>query len=204
MDFKLQDIGLTQEELQDRVVEHIADQMIDQVLINLCEEPVEADSGDEESTKRPKKPAAGVRRRMRTEFVQRVKKRVNERFDAEIDQLVASVTQAEVKTVVDNFMLHPTNAYGETKGSPMTLTEYVVRRVKKILKEPTTKSSTSIRSHKTTGVNIDTAIRDYVTQIMQANVNDVAAELNAHMKESMLEVSRMVADKIKIVASNKR
>lgn len=106
-------LGITKEELAERVVKRIAEQM----LSHFYSDP----DGDE--TDEP------------TEFRRVIEKRVTARIDEAVDQIAAKNVLPNVGEYVENMCLQETNKWGEAKGKKLTFIEYLIARAEAYLTE---------------------------------------------------------------------
>lgn len=111
--FTLENIGLSKEELQERVVAHIADLILS------------SESYDEDGD--PVKQASQFKR----QIVDLVKKRANEKIEA----IAAEHILPNVSQFVENLCLQETNKWGEKTGKQMTFIEYLVQRAEVYMSE---------------------------------------------------------------------
>ena len=111
--FDLESIGLDPEELQERVIERIADQALTSIGID--------EWGDEHD--RPSSLSA------------KLDKRVKEHIDNAINRLAEEHVLPNVSTYIENLTIQETNKWGESKGKELTFIEYLVERAEAYLRE---------------------------------------------------------------------
>lgn len=108
----LEAIGLSRDELEGKVVAAITEGLLSEW------------ASDEDGEGRTNTPLANKLRKLITE---------------QIDKKLASLAQKHVLPgigkLVEKMLLTPTNTYGEPKGPPETLAEYMTRRAEDFLKE---------------------------------------------------------------------
>lgn len=113
MPLDLAELGLTQEELQERVVSTIAN--------NLLTQPWMTD--DDEEIDHPSS----------------LKKQIDEEIKRRIDESVAAIVDKHIlpnaQTLIENLTLQETNRWGEKKGEPVTFVEYLVQRAEAYMRE---------------------------------------------------------------------
>lgn len=114
MNLDLQSLGFTKEELQERVVERICDQL----LTTLDYDP---DSDTEQ-------PVA-------SRFQQAIKDMVKKRIDTTINTLAERYVLPNVAQYIEDLTLQQTNQWGEKQGAPVTFVEYLVRRAQAYMQE---------------------------------------------------------------------
>lgn len=109
----LQQLGFTQEELQDRVVERICEQLLTSIEYDA--------EGDEY-------PASS---RFQSAIKDLIKKRVDETISAMAERYVLP----NVAKYIEELTLQQTNSWGEKKGEPVTFIEYLVGRAQAYMQE---------------------------------------------------------------------
>lgn len=114
MNIDLQSLGFTQEELQDRVVERICEQLLTSI-------DYDPDSGEE----------APVASRFQNAIKDMVKKRVDETINA----LAERYLLPNVGKFIEELTIQETNQWGEKRGEPVTFIEYLVGRGKAYMQE---------------------------------------------------------------------
>ena len=191
MEISLESLGLTTEQMQDRLIEAMIDRFLTSRVSDEDGEPVVVAS----------------------RFKDAVQKAIAERVDASVERLIAPALEGGVGSYLSTFRIQHTSIYGEPKREPETITEYIVRRANEYLtegvdwqgrtKEDVRKSGSSYGSHRseTTRVAflIDKRLNEEIAQAMKqalASANDaitnglksaVAFELNklnAKLKEA--------------------
>jgi hypothetical protein len=110
----LNDLGFTKEELQDRVV----NQLCESLLVSTFYDEDDQESGKAES-----------------HFMQKLKAVVLKRIDKTIEEMAAKHVLPNVSKYIEGFCLQETTAWGEKKGSPMSFTEYLVKRAEHYMNE---------------------------------------------------------------------
>ena len=113
MSITLEMLGLTQEELQDRVVKTAADQLLNTVTHD--------EDGDEVA--------------IPSDLSRRVRKEIEIRIDAAVKKVGEEKIGPMVESLVRGATLQATNKWGEKKGEPVTFTEYLVQRADAYLRE---------------------------------------------------------------------
>lgn len=118
MSITLQDLGLTQDELLDRVVAATANALLTSTVLSM---------DDEESEESWDRVVSPLKRKLDTE--------IQRRIDAAVAALLAQHIEPLVTTKLDTLLLIPTNQWGERKGQPETFLEYATRRAEAFLSE---------------------------------------------------------------------
>lgn len=113
MNLTLEAIGITKEELQSRVVEQIAQELL----------TIEAVDED------------GDPFREQSKFAKGISELVRERINDHVAKIAEAHVLPRVGELVDNIVLQETNKWGEKRGAPMTLIEYLTSRAEAYLRE---------------------------------------------------------------------
>lgn len=106
-------LGITQEELQQKVVEAAVERLMTTVYT------------DEDGDEYPR----------RSDFTKRVEDAVREAIDAKVDAIAKEHVEPAIGERIENCVLQRTNEWGDKKGEPMTFTEYLVQRADGWLRE---------------------------------------------------------------------
>lgn len=109
----IDDLGITQEELVNRVVERIADRFL---LVTVAGE--EGEEWDDDSS-----------------FAKNVKREVQARVDQAVTALGDKHILPNVTDYIENLTLQETTKWGEKRGQPLTFTEYLVLRAEHYMQE---------------------------------------------------------------------
>lgn len=109
---QLADLGLTQDELRDRVV----DQICDQLLMS------KAFDGDGEYNEK-------------SEFARNVSEQVKKRIDTTVTNIADQHVLPRVREIIESTCLQATNKWGEAKGEKLTFIEYLVHCAEKYINE---------------------------------------------------------------------
>lgn len=114
MAVSIEDLGISKEELQDRVVEHIAERYVNDTSFD--------EDGRHEHT-RP------------TKLAERLKVLVTERIDAGLKKVIDEHILVDAEGYLKKMMLQETSSWGEKKGDPYTLIEWLQKRAVSYLTE---------------------------------------------------------------------
>lgn len=109
----IESLGLTQEELQERVVNKICNDLLSSELAD-----------DEDGVVSVSSPLA-----------KKLQKAIKERIDQGIAKLAETHVLPNVDTYIENIILQETNRWGEATGAKLTLREYLVQRADAYLRE---------------------------------------------------------------------
>lgn len=114
MSIDFQALGFTQEELQERVIARLCEQL----LTGMDYDP---DTGDD----------FPVASQFRRGVDERVKKQINDTINAIAEREVLP----NVASYIESLTLQETTTWGEKKGAPVTFTEYLVARAQAYMQE---------------------------------------------------------------------
>jgi hypothetical protein len=109
----LESIGLTQDELQERLIDALCDRLLTTVYFD--------DDGDET--------LQGSR------LKKQLQSQVEKKIDAAINAIAEKHILPNVATYLENLVLQQTNEWGEKKREPVTFIEYLVQRAEHYLNE---------------------------------------------------------------------
>jgi len=114
MQFDLKSIGLTQEELQARVVASITDQILTTRF------------SDED----------GYEDQRQSKFMDDLKKLAKDGIDAKVREIADNFVVPQISELVETISLQATNTWGEKTGEgPVTFIEYLIKRADDYMKE---------------------------------------------------------------------
>ncbi|WP_373379864.1 hypothetical protein [Cupriavidus nantongensis] len=114
MNFDLQSLGFTKDELQDRIVERICEQLLTTI-----------DYDPHSETEQP----------VASRFQQAIKDMVKKRIDETISALAEQYVLPNVAQYIEQLTLQQTNQWGEKQGAPVTFIEYLVKRAQSYMQE---------------------------------------------------------------------
>lgn len=107
----LEALGFTKDELQERVIQRICDQLLERYV------------GDEEGS-------------VQTALAKRLEKRTLEQVERSISTMFEKHILPNVSTYVENLTLQETNKWGEKTGKSLTFIEYLIQRAEAYILEP--------------------------------------------------------------------
>ncbi|NQE62982.1 hypothetical protein [Caulobacter sp. RHG1] len=113
MNITLESLGLSVEQMQDRLVEALIDRFL---TSNVSDEDGE--------------PVAIV-----SKFQTSIREAILTRVDESVERLIAPALDGSITSYIDNYKIQSTNGYGEPKREPETITEYIIRRANEYLTE---------------------------------------------------------------------
>lgn len=174
MEITLESLGLTVEQMQDRLV----DAMIDRFLTSTV--------SDEDG-----EPVAIVSR-----FQTSIREAILSRVDASVERLVAPALEGSITAYIDTFKVQHTNGYGEAKREPETITEYIVRRSREYLMEGVNHEGKS-RAEYTKGGRDTYGYKDQTTRVAYLIDKRLNDEIEAAMKEALKTANEAIAGGLK-------
>lgn len=193
MEFTCEQIGLDQTELQERIIESIAERMLNKYVTYSDED---GDVSDIENTK--------MRRKL--------DRAIMERIDAEVERVANAYLEPITADVINNYTLQQTNQWGEAKGDPMTFTEYLADRAAKYMEEPVdfngrTKKeslSSSFRASSTRMVYaIEKHLHYHIQEAMKKAIGESQKTLNSAILDTVKASLAEVSSKIKTTVTVK-
>lgn len=102
----LEELGMTKEELQDRVVERLCEELLNETIFD--------EFGDQDKRAST----------LRTKFDALIKQKI----DAGLNAICEKHILPNAESHLENMVIQVTNSFGEKKGEPKTLMEYAVAR----------------------------------------------------------------------------
>lgn len=109
----LESLGFSQQELQERVVEKLCEQVLRSVGYDEDGDEIDVDS----------------------KLSQTIEKRVKAHIDATINGLAEKHVLPNVATYIENLTLQATNKWGERRGEKVTFIEYLTQRAEAYMQE---------------------------------------------------------------------
>jgi hypothetical protein len=120
MELNLEALGITKEEVQNRVIDRLVEHALDDSYLDWDDE-----SGDEPSErKRPSK------------FAAKLHDKVQERVDAAVAEIAEKHILPNAAQYIENVTFQPTNRWGEKQEKAKTFREYLAERAENYLTEP--------------------------------------------------------------------
>lgn len=113
MNITLESLGLSVEQMQERLIDALIDRFLTSQVSDEDGEPVAVVS----------------------QFQRAIREAILNRVDESVERLIAPALEGSITSYIDNFKIVHTNGYGEVKREPETITEYVVRRASEYLSE---------------------------------------------------------------------
>ena len=163
-------LGMTQEELADRVVQRICDTVL---------EAVSTDEDEQEYTH------ASVWREALDELV-------TDRIDAKVEEMAAREVLPAVGEIIENLVLQSTTAWGERRGEPVTFIEYLIQRAEAYLKEEVTGDGKKPDSYsQSKQKRISWMIDQHLHYSIEKAMKQALAEANSNIVAGLEETVKM-------------
>lgn len=118
MELTCEQLGITPDDIADRVATKIAERMLAEVVPDYDDE-----TGEQVASERE------------TRFSQLVRKRVESKVGAAVDAVTQKVIGNCIEQRLEEMKFPQTNNYGEHKGEPLTIMEFIERRANTYLTE---------------------------------------------------------------------
>lgn len=168
----LESLGLTQEELADRVVTKLAESIKTGVSYDEDGEEYFSDSN----------------------FMRTLNQKVQDMLNAKIDEIGEKHVLPKVTAMVENLVLQETNKWGEKRGEPVTFVEYMVGRAEAYMNEPVnydgkTKEQSGSYSFSPTQTRITHLIEGHlhysISTAMKTALNDATTNIAKGINETV-------------------
>jgi hypothetical protein len=185
MAIDLNDLGMTKEELQEKVIDRICAQVLESTSFD--------DDGEERS-----RPSS-----FHGKLIALVKKTVDEK----IDQIAQASVLPNVAAFIDKLTLQETTKWGEKRGEPVTFVEYLVSRAEAYMTEEVdyhgkTRAEDSYNWRKHT-----TRLSHLIHEHLQFNINKAMTEAcgtaNKSIRSALEGAVKMALDTIKVSVETK-
>jgi len=162
----LQQIGLTQQEIQERV--------IDRIVVSMTEAHGCDEDGNETGP-------------FDSKFKRELDKRVELKINETISKLFEAHVAPNIESLISTFTLQQTNSWGEKTGNPVTFTEYLVQRADAYVREEVDSSGQSRKeSSSSYWSKSTTRIAFMIDKYLQYNIQNA-------MKEAMQTANSSIA-----------
>jgi hypothetical protein len=188
MELDLKMLGITQEELQDRVIDGIVERIMNDRTFNEYGDP----AGTEPSSLRA-----------------RIEKNVMARIDAGIAAVAEKHVLPNVESYLENFCLQETNQWGEKKkGAPVTFIEYLVAKANEYMGEQVDYWGKTKKDGDYNWRGKQTRVTHLINQHLQNNIEtamqQALGDINKSIAQGLYETCRLkineLAGTFKIVA----
>lgn len=164
----LAELGLTKEEIQDRVIERMCDRLL-------------MTKGTDED---------GEACRYASAFSQELNALIQEQIETSVASLAEKHVLPRVAGAVENICLQATNQWGEKVAQPMTFTEYLVSRAEAYLQE---KVNYEGKSQKESGGYSWSGTQTRITHLVHQHLH---YSIEAAMKQAVSEANKGIANGI--------
>jgi hypothetical protein len=176
-------LGITEEELQTRLVEkYVSDLRISHTT---------DEDGDEIETS--------------SQFDRAVRKAITDAIDSEVHRIADAYVLPRVATMIESHVIQKTNSWGDKVGQPMTFTEYLVQRTEEYITEKVdydgksrSECQFSSWTPKQTRVahmidkhlhySIDTAVKKALADLNSAVAKGLAATVQVKIEEALSKI----------------
>ena len=173
MKLDLESLGFTTAELQQRVIDQIVDQMM--------QEPTEDDDG-----------RTFLRR---SSFQQSLNAQIKAHIDATVERLAEQHVLPNVAQYIENLTITKTNQWGEKTGGTFTFIEYLVRRAEEYLTEKVNyegKGKDEAGGYSWTGkqTRVTYLINKHLQHSIEAAMKDAVAKANSVLVVGLQETAK--------------
>lgn len=171
----LEQLGFTQEELQNRVVESIVKQVLHTTSYN--------PDGDYEFTND-------------SSFKRELDKHVKNQIDTTIGALAEAHVLPNVNKYIEELVLQKTNQWGEKTGTPVTFVEYLVERANNYITEKVDyKGNSKAESQGYSWSGNTTRVAYLINQHLQYSIKSAVEQM---LKSANSQIAKGIEDAIKI------
>jgi hypothetical protein len=174
MKFDLSALGITQEELQQRVVDKIAEAVLRYETDDENGDPVWVES----------------------DMKRTMDKLVRERINAEVQRLADAHVLPKVTQMIETITLQQTNKWGEKTGEPVTFIEYLVQRADFYMNESVdfqgkAKGQGDSYSWKGAQTRLTHLVHEHLHYSIEAAMKDAIKSVNAAIVPALAETARL-------------
>lgn len=191
MELNLEALGISKEDLQERVVERLCDRVLTQQYFGQEE--------DEESSYEG------------TTFARKLNKEIEKMFNSEIEKIGERHVLPKVLELITNHCIQKTNQWGEKIGESRTFTEYLVDRAEAYLEEavdyrgdPAVVRGTRVHSWKEDSTRLTYEISRHLQFAIERSMKEAMDNINKSIVgglEGAVKIAlQSVVDKTKIEA----
>lgn len=186
----LEALGITQEELQERIVDKAVDQILDRYQ--------EWDEDGDEYVMRDQA------------FHNRINKAIKDQIDKLFTEYAAKHIAPVINERIADFVIQQTNRFGEKTGESLTLTEYLIQFAKSWMKQEVdssgkTREECGSYSYVKKGQRLQVAIdnqldfhiKNAMTEILKAAHETLGESLSAAVQTQLKEITKKIKVDIK-------
>ena len=178
MDFNCEMLGISQEEMQNRVVNAIAEKLMSKTIMTQWDE-----NEDQEKI-------------VNTKFAKAVIDKINEHFKNKVDELFNEQIAGKIDNLLTNYIIKETNQLGESLGKERTVTEFIIERFNVFIKEQVDSKGNPKRKNdcyfKPQGtrltVAVDTYFKDHLEKAMKTILKNTDKTLIEEVTESFRKI----------------
>lgn len=180
-------LGLTPEELQDRIIERAVSTLLETTQYD--------EDGDSFTDHSP--------------LAQRLQKLVKETIDAKIAEIAEKHILPNVSSYIENVKLQQTNKWGEKQGEPVTFIEYLTQRaeaymVEEVSHDGKTKGESGYGGFRAYGTRIAYMIDRHLQYSIHSAIESALKDANTTMAQGLTKACQIAiseaAQKFAIVA----
>lgn len=179
-----EDLGLSQEQMQDRLIKTMADRLLDSDSDYL-----------EEDEKSPYK----------SSLVSKLETLITDR----VDEAIAKVADEHVLPRIDELILgmvfQETNRWGESKKEPLTLTEYVTQAAENYLSEPVNYDGKTKKQNDYNWQNAQTrlvyAVNSHIQYTLSSALEDATSDISKTFSEGITQTVKAQLEQMKVAFS---
>lgn len=163
----LEELGLSQQEIQQRVIDRVAEKLLEKIGIDRDEE-----TGSEDEITIP------------TSLQTKLETRCKEAVDAAIKDIGDKHILPRVSELIESSVLQKTNEWGQKSGSAKTFTEYLVERAQAWIQdevdyEGKTKEQSSSCSFKKSGTRVGYMVEKHLQYSIERAMKDALQTANS-------------------------
>ncbi len=177
MELNLESLGITKEELQDRVIDRICER-----LMSRSEED---DEGHYVSD---------------SQFLSKLHESIRTRVDCSIEKIVEAHILPHGDQFLEKLSLQKTNRWGEKQGDSVTFIEYLTEAAEKWMTEPVDfqgKAKGSDSFHwRAEGTRLAYMIHQHLHFHVETAMKNAIQEANSHLVQALKETASIQLDKI--------
>lgn len=171
MEISLESLGLTVEQMQDRLIEAMIDRFLTSTVSDEDGEPVIVAS----------------------HFRTAIQNSITQRVDETVERLIAPALEGSITSYIDQFKIAQTNAFGEARREPESITEYIVRRAQEYLTEGVDWQGKSKKEKGRDSYNH----RDETTRVAFLIDKRLNEEIEKAMKEALANANTAITNGLK-------
>lgn len=189
-------IGMSKEQLQERLVERVARSVLETVYIEDVDD--EYDDEDELTSRR---------HRTKSTFARELEEHVRKSIDAAVNKIAEERVLPNVTELIESTVLQRTNEWGEKVAEPITFVEYLAQRAdawlrEKVNYEGKTKQQVSSYSFSASGTRIEFLIDKHLQHSIKSAMVQALRGLNESVTEGLAEAVKIklaeISEKLKV------